>query len=414
MKAKIFRSLPLVLCLLCSSGAHAAGTALSFEELFQKALGASEKVGIASLQKDRQALQTQQLESQESTRLTFKAGADLAARRRDSQATTQGFEPDASLELRHPLYDGGQLSAKKAKAEALTKAADHELSQEQLSLKLSLNKAFYELLAAETDVRNLTASRKLYEKRIATLKERQKIGRSKSSEVLAAQTQLQVLIAQSAVAEAALHQAELKLSHLSGLEAPFSLIDSLHLDTIRQASPTNETPPSPSLAAAKARTEAAEQEMTSQKANTKPKLDAIAAYNWSRSDDIQQQKLSAGLGLTWTLYDAGESTAMVSGANLEMQKAALQEKELLRQVGLEFQLAQKSWTEGLLQVTSLEQAYEIATQTVRVQQQDYDNGLVTNLELMQAMDTQLQVKRNLDQAVYRCKQAYLETQLRKS
>jgi outer membrane protein TolC len=213
---------------------HAQGSGTTLEDLYPKAEARSERVRRNELEEQRQAALTQQFESQGGSRLQFKAGADQTQSRTDKQAWKSSFEPDATIEWRHPLYDGGLLTSKKARSEALTLAAKHDAQEERLRLKLEVSKAFYELLAAETDLRNLEASQKLYEKRISTLKDRQRIGRSRSSEVLAANTQLQVLLAQRDSAQSVLVQAEMRLAFLTGVEPPFSLIDRLNLDTLRQ------------------------------------------------------------------------------------------------------------------------------------------------------------------------------------
>ena len=61
-----------------------------------------------------------------------------------------------------------------------------------------------------------------------------------------------------------------------------------------------------------------------------------------------------------------------------------------------------------------DQALAAAERNVKLQQNEFENGLLTNLEVMQALDQRLQIKRNRDQAVYNAKLAYVEAQLQVS
>ncbi len=401
----------LALAFATSPWAQAATT---LQELYQKAEQTSERVQSAQLSIERQDYASQELKSKDAARINLKAETDATRSRLGEAEWKSRAEPSLGVELRYPLYDGGANSAVLAGSEALKAAASHDTSQEKLNLKLAVTRAFYEVLAAEADLKNLEASRSIYQKRIATLEERQRIGRSRTSEVQAASTQLQLLLAQIQQARTTKDLASYRLAWYTGLKQPFDLRDELAMDRLQEAPKPLSAATSPAAAAAAARAKAAEQQIEKIRANTRPRIDAIAAYTYTRPNELNSQKLSAGLGLTWTLYEAGETHAAIAGAGLDKEKALLSEREQLHQSELDLRTVQENWRQGLDQLKSLEQAYTSSSKALRTQQQDFDNGLITNLEIMQALDTQLQVKRTLDQTVFRLKQAYTETQLRSS
>jgi outer membrane protein TolC len=142
-------------------------------------------------------------------------------------------------------------------------------------------------------------------------------------------------------------------------------------------------------------------------------VDLIAAHAWNYPfpDGEQANRLSFGVGLTWTLYDAGEVEANVSTALIERQQANVTETLETRENTLVREQAEQAFRDGLVQIRLYDQALEASERNVKLHQQEFENGLLTNLEVQQALDQRLQIKRNRDRAVYDAKLAYVEAQL---
>jgi outer membrane protein len=321
------------------------------------------------------------------------------------------WEPSLQTELRHPLYEGGSIRAQLQSVEYLTTAARWDLEAAKEELYLQVAQLFYQIIGSEADIGNLHESERIYRERIRTLKSRARIGRSRDAEVLAAQTQLDAIVAQIKAAASARDIAQRRLAWLTGQAPPLTLRDRLNLADLK-LSPSQQKV-LPSVEAAKARVALAESRIEEARSVNKPRVDAIAAHNWNYPfpDGEQLNRLSFGVGLTWTLYDAGEVEASVSTALIERNQANVTQTLETRENSLIREQAEQAFQDGLVQIRLYDQALAAAERSVKIQQDEFENGLLTNLEVMQALDQRLQIKRNRDQAIYNAKLAYIEAQL---
>ena len=147
----------------------------------------------------------------------------------------------------------------------------------------------------------------------------------------------------------------------------------------------------------------------SSRAFVSPASDQARSYPFP--DRLQSNTLSLGVGLTWTLYDGGEVDAAVASARIGKDQATVTESLKLRETELAQVQAMQSLRASMEQVRLYDKALEAAEKNVHTQQAEFENGLLTNLELMQALDTRLQIKRNRDQAEVNAKLAYVNAQL---
>lgn len=405
------RSLKIAPALLAWALSGQASAAFTLDQTFDLAVKKSESLTLGQLEVERAQQSGEAIRTRTRPRLRLNGDFDRVYSKVGSSDIRGDWQPSVQTELRHPLYEGGGIKAQLQSVEYLTTAARWELEAQKEELYLQIAELFYQIIGSDADIGNLHESERIYRERIRTLKARARIGRSRDAEVLAAQTQLDAIIAQIKAAASQRDIAQRRLAWLTGLTPPLALTDRLNLADLK-LNPAQQKV-LPTVEAAKARVALAESRIEEARSVNKPRVDVIAAHAWNYPfpDGEQANRLSFGVGLTWTLYDAGEVEANVSTAVIERNQANVTQSLQTRENTLIREQAEQAFRDGLVQIRLYDQALAAAERNVKLQQDEFENGLLTNLEVMQALDQRLQIKRNRDQAIYNAKLAYVEAQL---
>jgi outer membrane protein TolC len=210
---------------------------LTLNQVFQQASARSEPIQQAQLDIQRQEAARNEAQSLQGSRIRLDAGLDAAANKIEDRDLKTGLEPTIRTEWRHPLYDGGGREARIEATRSSQEAAQWDVVRLKEELYLQCAQLFYSIIGQERDVANLRESETIYRERIATLQQRARIGRSRRAEVLAAETQLEVIRAQLAASQQALRSAKSRLRWLIGAEASLDIQDTIDLAQLRQKTP---------------------------------------------------------------------------------------------------------------------------------------------------------------------------------
>lgn len=387
--------------------------ALGLDELYHRSLEQSEVLQSSRLDIDISDSERQRALSAQKPRLTLDADGSYHVSKLDRKKWGNAWDSGVKTEFRQPLYDGGLSQAAIKAGEATVESAKWDYKTNEQTLYLQVASLFYELIAQKKDLMNLEDTIKLYRQRVGDLNERKRIGRSREAEVLSARTQLELTNSMIAATKINIAAAEEQLAWLSGLPPPLQLDDTLAMGELEPKNVPAEKAFIPSVAAAQARIEAATAQIDLARAGLMPKLDFIATHNWRYLDASEQgsHDFAIGLGLSWTLYDAGEIHAAVNSANLQRSKATVAKQLADREGNLNLSLARRQLDDSLLQIKTYRSALEVVEKTLKVQQQEFNSGLITNLEMLTTLDQRLQIRRNLDQAIYRAKLVYIQSKV---
>ena len=106
----------------------------------------------------------------------------------------------------------------------------------------------------------------------------------------------------------------------------------------------------------------------------------------------------AMLALTLPLYTGGHAKTQRDAAYAARRGAELALTLAERQAQKEVRAAYEEFRYSILQADSLAEALALASDNARYQQQDYKMGLVTNLEVLSALNSVLQTRLELSQA----------------
>ena len=389
------------LLMIALAAVPAALPAQEFSTAAMRTITLGEACALSLAKSETLAQQTEgikQLEAAERlTASAFRPSFDLNAsqyKQQNAVSATKGYVSGG-----YSLFSGMRdYIAVKASA-ARTGAASLALERARQQLYLSVARAYLELFSAQQEVFIRLDQIKVTAKRITELEARAEIGRSRKSEVVAAKTQLAQDKANYLNSAAAERLAQQTLMFLTGLETDLAPIETPQpggesLETYLKAALSR-----PDVAASRKTLEAFNYLSDIQDHNLWPSVNLTADLYAVRSPmPSPTDRWDGAITLNLPLYTGGTAQAQKDSADAAKRSAALTLRLTERQALTEVRSAQEEYKYSLLQEASLKEALALATDNARYQQEDYKLGLVTNLDVLNALNSVLQTRLALSQA----------------
>jgi len=104
------------------------------------------------------------------------------------------------------------------------------------------------------------------------------------------------------------------------------------------------------------------------------------------------------------LFQGGEAIGNVKKAVSEWKKKKLNYSKVRREAELEIKKHYENWLASVSEARSLQEAVKAAEENFRLQKQDYVHNLVSNLDVLEALQELLQTRRDANRAHYEMKQ----------
>ncbi len=388
--------LAVFLCFTASARAQEVSTApaanrpLTLNEAFRLALAKSETLAA----KGEGVAQLEAFERQ--VKATFGPELNLNASERANHL--QAGSGALSVNLSYSLLAGMKNYVEASAAAKRTEAARLGLVRARQALYAEVAQAYVELADIGQELAIRREQLAVSANRIKELQDREKIGRSRESEVLAARAQL-------AQDEADLQQtwsreslAQLLLRFLTGLDfdlapAPIRVPDAGAIEPYLARARSRFD-----IEAARKAADAARLDAEAQGRLAWPTLNADAGLYLLRSAPNEDSRWTAGLALKVPLYTNG---ALKAGADQAAARQAAAEANLklaARLAETEVRTAYAALTRSIAVLDSLKKALKLAEENARFQTRDYGLGLVNNLDVLNAQNTLLQTRLKLEQA----------------
>lgn len=318
---------------------------------------------------------------------------------------------ESQFTLTQPIFSGGrEFSAMKgfkyqASQQSLT------LRRETLLLFQETATAFYNVIAAQARIANTRASLKLAEERVGDLQHRAQLGKTRESEVLSAQAQVANLKATEILNLRDFSTYVDQLSYLTGQEmSNRTFLDELPVDE-----------PVPSIDQLlqhvdnRSDVQAQQDDLMAKRYNVRyqagyywPHLGLTGNYYTKRLGFQQNVDWDVIFALDVPIYQGGSVRASVKEAASQWRQSSLMLDMLRRQAQTEIRQARTSLVAAIDGVKSLAQAYNAAKQSYDLQVKEYRLGLVSNLDVIAALDTLQTDKTALDNSTYLAKLNYLD------
>lgn len=315
-------------------------------------------------------------------------------KQQNSAAVTKGY-----LSGSYSVFSGMRDYISQKAAAARTGAAKLDLSRARQQLYLGVAQAYLNLLAAQREVLIRREQLGVTGKRIAELEARVDIGRSRKSEAVAVKTQLAQDKASYLNAAAAERRAQQALMFLTGLDKDLApdwtpLRRGAALETYLAAALLR-----PDLAASSKALEASGYLLDLQDRNLWPTVTVSANYYVLRRPTPDPvNRWDGTLALNIPLYNGGAAQAGRQSAYAAKRASELAVQLARRQALTEVRSAYEEFKYSALQTASLEEALALASDNERYQEEDYKMGLVTNLDVLSALNTVQQTRLALSQA----------------
>jgi outer membrane protein len=279
-----------------------------------------------------------------------------------------------------------------------------------IELYREVSTSFYELLLIQKTLNNLRDQENLLKERVALLKQRAQIGQSKRTEAISAQSEDARIVAEKLRRELELARAEKRFLALIGTKATPQLRDGLELAKL-EIPPETELTNSPEIRTALLEMKIADSEKTRTLAGFLPELNLNGRYYIDKTGSANPSDWEFGLNASWEFFSAGEDIAKRRSAELRHRQAQNSYSNLLREKQRAYEAERQTFEMLSKTLTALNQSLQLAEQNYQAHQEEFKNGLVSNLDVLQALDTYLEALQSRDSVTYEIKQTWIELQL---
>lgn len=408
MSARNFLTLCLALVLSCPSFVQAGEkaspatsletTTLSLEECYRLALIQSETVAI---QKEAISRATAQIFNAASQGLgnvdfivdrTFQDGQQNGSNG-GGIAGSSVVDPnvqESKFTISQPLFQGFKAIG------ALTGAGSYRREQTEAWIRAKellyadVARAFYNVLRYENEIEINQGIHELLQKRIKELEDREKIGRSRTSEVITARTNLKILGADLAAARGALATVRYLLEFLTGTELGKRRLREETSEEVSSQTLTEHL----KMAAVRSDVKAAEQAV---KTAWRGILVAQSGF-WPKItlDHNQYMRREGTLAdLDWNtlfrvdvpLFSGGETVGEVKDSIGILRQKKLSFSLAKRQAELDIKQSYQIWVSAKETNDLLKEAVRDAEKNYEVQSEEYTRSLVSNLDVLAALES---------------------------
>jgi outer membrane protein len=325
-----------------------------------------------------------------------------------SNSNTRRDRPEGKFQIKQPLFSGFRdfnvLSALKSSR----RREELLLKNESTRLFLTVARAFYAALSAETNLMELQNLLKLTEDRAKELSGRVKLGKSRQSELLTLRSQVAALKSQREGLLADVSFVRADLAFLTGVE-----MDGVALVNDPLSIVTNDTG-AQFLAKAEERSDiralreelaAARSLISNAKGYYAPSLGLTGNYYVERVGTQKPIDWDLIFSLDLPVFEGGANMSRVRVARSNLRTAELNLSAALRRAQTEIKQAHLLYQSAAARAEYLRDASQKARESFELQEKEYRYGLVNNLEVLEAMRFMIQNHQDLENAL-------LDTQLR--
>ena len=297
-----------------------------------------------------------------------------------------------AFSVHQSLFSGVRDYYSAKAAGTATEAARLNLARARQSLYLNVARTYLDLLAAQWDIEVRIAQLKISRDRVEELRSRERIGRSRPSEVLAAQSQLAQDEAQLQGALGGERVNQHVFKFITGVQEDMTplhvrLPSAPDIDVfLREAAER------PDIAARRKDLETASALVRSQGGQRCPTLAADGNYYVKRPAASSSIKWDATLTLQVPLYAGGQVSAQIDQASAAKRSAELELALASRQAETEVRQAHETLLYSISMANTLYKAVKLGRENTQAQMKDYKMGLVTNLDVLNALNSLLQTR----------------------
>lgn len=315
-------------------------------------------------------------------------------------------QPQVNFALSQTLFSGLREFAAMAASKHQGQAVELQLKHAQTSLYQDVANAFYLIVNLEGQLANILAAENLSESRIKELRRWVDLGKSRHSEVVLVESQEAAYEAQAAALRGQIDVARDLLSFLTGKDmSDAKLVD--RLERVRGLDPEETV-----LARAQVRNDVQalhkqlqfqEDQVRLAKGAWAPTVNFLGDYYLKRMPSLDAIKWDASVTASLPLFSGGGQLAAVRQAKSQVSQAQYNFELGLRQARSQIHSTYNTLRASVSQAAASEKAFGKANESYTLQQKEYRLGLVSNLDVLTALNSLLSAKLTFDQIVVQSK-----------
>ena len=315
--------------------------------------------------------------------------------------------PERKFEVTQTLFGGFKEAAAMAGARAEKRQRIHEKERVEQLLLLDVSDAFYLLLEQRKDLKTLSATRRALIERMNELKERERLGRSRPSEVASTKARLRRIEAEQERVRNQETIARQLLEFLTG-RTPIRDIADEEVAPVLSPEEMYLTKASQRLdvQAAEEAWRVTQKQVTIAKAPYWPSVSVEGNYYTERAGAAAGVDWDATFKVDVPIFKGSQVYGAVKEASAKAKEAELHFSQTKRTASLEIRDAYVTLQSTITRRATLEKALAADEENYRLQAQDYRLNLVSNLDVLDALEDFEEARRDFIHASYEAKRFY--------
>ena len=316
-----------------------------------------------------------------------------------------------SLNLVQPVFRWDRWVALD-QADSLVAQAQAEYAAAEQELMLRVAERYFAVLAAQDTLRLAGKQKASFGRQLEQAQQRFEVGLSAITDVQEAQASYDLILATEIRAENQLASAREQLREIIG--EPRENLDPLQDEGFTPVVPEPQSQQpwvdtalqqNPSLAAARAASEAARQQIGIARAGHYPSVDAVASYSYNDSNfggfrETERNDGAIGLQLAVPLYQGGYVNSLTREARARFDQAREQLDFTQRNIERQTRDAYLGVVSGISEVRAAEQARTSSATALEAAQTGFEVGTRTIVDVLDAQRTLTEAELRLFQSRY--------------
>lgn len=331
------------------------------------------------------------------------------------EAIGRFFDPtrtESLFKVRYPLFDARQFAALSYVGHVQA-ARKWSLKQRQLDLFLQVAEAFYQTVQAQQEINILSESVRLQQERLREVKARKDRGLARKTEVLLIETEVAGAEARLIRSENLLHASRESLGFLVGEAVEKSLIDTLP----EQSIPDSLQQLFDEAISKRSDLKDLEEQVNSARSQVRvtrgeflPTLDmTLNRYN-RREGFLADIGWDVQFDVSFPFFQGGSRVAKYREAASRYRQARLAADAMRRQIGRDVKTAYLTLHSSDALLAKLQAELTLAEENNRLIQEEYRQGLATNLEVLIAYNRLENARLEFDREGLNRKMAWIRLQ----
>jgi len=336
-----------------------------------------------------------------------RASFSLSERRQNGSGSVADRVPERKFVFSQPLFSGFKEFAAMTGTRAERRQRQHEKARAEQLLLVDVADAFYLLREQREDLGTLELTRSILLGRLEELEGRERLGRSRPSEVASASAQLRRIEADIERARGLETSARQLLEFLTGVD---------HIDAVADDAPLPVLDPEgtylsavasrPDVRAAEEAARVAGAQVRIAKGDFWPNVDLESNYYTERAGVSADVDWDVLLSVDVPLFQGGQTAGTVRETKAQARAAELAMERTRRGALLDIRDAYAQLRTALERHAALAKAFAAAEENYRFQAEDYRRSLVNNLDVLDALQKLQDARREVLGAEYAAKRLY--------